>query len=265
MGTIRIKEPPKEMLDMAMSRTGIGRSSIGMENSIGEYFYINLDKLIPFKNQARQSFDDDKIKGLAISIKEYGIRQPLTVVKSVENEGKFEIVSGECRVRAAKLIGLDSVPCIIIPDYSKAESIAIIENIHRSDLHPVELAKAYNSLLQKGSYSSGTEVAASLGVSKSAFYEVLQILKLPETVQQLLIKNGIKSREKIRLLLKSQTPLETLNNMINPKERSGYCRSILRIGMEKGEFLVQKDNLSKLGDFDKKRLKEILNEIFENL
>ena len=137
---------------------------------------------------------------VAISIKEYGIRQPLTVVNSIEYEGKFEIVSGECRVRAANLIGLDSVTCIIISDYSKAESIAIIENIHRSDLHPVELAKAYNSLLQNNSYSSGVEVAASFGVSKSAFYEALQILKLPEVVQQSLIENRIRSREKIRLL-----------------------------------------------------------------
>lgn len=263
MGTIRIKEPPKEMLDMAMTKTG--RSSIGMENSVGEYFYINLDRLIPFKNQARQSFDKGKIEGLAISIKEYGIRQPLTVVKSIEHEGKFEIVSGECRVRAAKLIGLDSVPCIIISDYSKAESIAIIENIHRSDLHPVELAKAYNSLLQNNSYSSGVEVAASLGVSKSAFYEALQILKLPEVVQQSLIENGIRSREKIRLLLKSENPLDTLNNMINPKPRSGYCRSILRIGFEKGEFLIQKDNLFNLKDADKNRLKIILNELINNL
>lgn len=266
MGIVRMKEPSKEMLEIASrSASGQGRSSIGMESSVGEYFYINLNKLIPFKNQARKVFNEEELEQLALSIIEHGIRQPITVVRSQSNSEHFEIVSGERRARAAKMAGLDSVPCIIIPDYSKAEAVAVVENLHRSDLHPVELAKAYDSLLKNSNFSSGAEVAASLGISKSSFYEVIQILKLPESVQQDLLKHEIKSRDQIRKLLKSDDPQKSLNKMIAPATRLGYSRSILRVGLEHGEFSVQKDAIAKLKAVDKEKLKQLLSSILDQL
>lgn len=265
MAQINIRKPSEEMMKLASPSESKGRMSIGMEESVGEYFFINLEKLIPFKNQARRHFDEEELNNLALSIIEYGIRQPLTVVKSPTHEGKFEIVSGERRAKAANLASLNTVPCIIIQDYSKAESIALVENIHRADLHPVELARAYNSLMHNGNFSSGEEVANSLGINKSSFYETLKILKLPESIQEALIEKGIKSRDKLRLLLKSSNPEATFEKMIHPSEKTGYCRSVLKIGMENGKFSVQRGIINSLSTIDKNALKEILLDVIDSL
>lgn len=259
MGTVRIKEPSKTMIDMATpSENNGGRRSIGMENSVGEYFYISLDSLIPFKHQGRKSFNQDELEKLALSIEKYGVRQPLSIVKSEEFSDKFEIVSGERRFRAAKIARLDKIPCIIMGNYKEAESVAIIENIHRADLHPVELAHAYKSLLDNGQFSSGAELIESLGINKSSFYETMKILNLDPDIQQEMLNNNISSREKIRTLLKSNDPMLSLLKMVSPAEKSGYCRSILRVGINQGEFSVQKEAISKLKKQDKEKLKEVL-------
>ena len=263
MATIHTKIPSEEMLRLATPRENRGRVSIGMDDKVGEYFYISLDKLIPFKNQARIHFDKTELDNLAHSISEYGVRQPLTVIRSPEYEGKFEIVSGERRARAAGLIGLDSVPCIIMTDYTKAEAVALIENIHRADLHPVELAKAYKSLCDNRTFSSKEEVANSLGVSRSSFYEALKVLELPAEVQQGLINNNIKSRDKIRLLLKSAHPVDTLTNMLTPVKKSNTSFSVLKIGMKDGNFSVSKGKINALSATNKETLKTILKDILE--
>ncbi len=266
MGTIRIKEPSRAMIDMATpSGNNGGRRSIGMENSVGEYFYISVDSLIPFKHQGRKSFNQDDLEKLALSISTYGVRQPLSIVKSEEFPDKFEIVSGERRLRAAKIAELDKVPCIIINNYKEAESVAIIENIHRADLHPVELAHAYKSLIDNGKFSSGAEIIDSFGINKSSFYETMKILDLDPDVQQEMLNNNISSREKIRTLLRSKDPMLSLLKMISPADKSGYCRSILRVGMERGEFSVQKDAISKLKKQDKEKLKEVLVAIIDEI
>ncbi len=265
MATIHIKAPSEEMLRLATPSENRGRASIGMDDRVGEYFYISLDKLIPFKNQARTYFNKTELDNLAHSISEYGIRQPLTVIKSPEYDGKFEIVSGERRARAAGLVGLDSVPCIIMSDYSRAEAVAIIENIHRSDLHPVELAKAYKSLADNGTFSSKEEVANSLGVSRSSFYEALKVLELPENVQQGLIDNNVRSRDKIRLLLKSSEPADTLKKMLNPVRRSRNSSSVLKIEKKDGNFAVQQNAFKKLTSSEREKLKDILIKLLETL
>ena len=228
-------------------------------------FFISLDKLIPFKKQARRYFDKKELDELALSIIECGVRQPLTVVRSPEDDDKYEIVSGERRAKAAKLAGLNSVPCIILSDYSKAETIAVIENIHRSDLHPVELAKAYSSLLDNGNFSSGEEVANSLGINKSSFYETMQILELPETVQQALIDNGIKSREKMRRLLKSSDPEDTLAKMLHSGIGTSRYRSVIKVGIKGGHPLLQQKNVDNLDDNEKASLKSLLLDIAASL
>ena len=94
-------------------------SSIGMDKFRGEYYHLNVDILVPFKNQVRQVFHQSEIDSLAETIEAHGVRQPLTVLKRAD--GKYEVVSGERRLRAAKSIGLTKVPCIIIEDADQAE------------------------------------------------------------------------------------------------------------------------------------------------
>lgn len=265
MVRINFKSPSEDMMRLAMPSDKAGRFSVGMEKSVGEYFFISLDKLIPFKKQARRHFDKKELDELALSIIECGVRQPLTVVRSPEDGDKYEIVSGERRAKAAKLAGLNSVPCIILSDYAKAETIAVIENIHRSDLHPVELAKAYRSLLDNGNFSSGEEVANSLGINKSSFYETMQILELPEIVQQALIDNGIKSREKMRRLLKSSDPEDTLEKMLHSRSGSSRYRSVIKVGIKGGHPLLQQKNIDNLDDNEKSALKNLLLDIASSL
>lgn len=265
MVRINFKSPSEDMMRLAMPSDKAGRFSVGMEKSVGEYFFISLDKLIPFKKQARRHFDKKELDELALSIIECGVRQPLTVVRSPDNDDKYEIVSGERRAKAAKLAGLNSVPCIILSDYAKAETIAVIENIHRADLHPVELAKAYRSLLDNGSFSSGEEVANSLGINKSSFYETMQILTLPETVQQALIDNGIKSRERMRRLLKSPDPEDALKKMLHSKARSSQCRPVIRIGIKGDHPLLLQKDIDKMNETEKESLKNLLLDIASSL
>lgn len=260
MGNVKYKKASDPFIKMAAPNQDqlTGRKSIGMENAVGEFFYINLEKLIPFKNQAREIFNQEELELLAESIRSFGIRQPLTIVKSPNEDCKFEIISGERRAKAAKIAGLEKVPCMVLDSYKEAETIAIIENLHRSDLHPVELAKAYNSLLEQGSFSSANDLYNALGVNRSAGYEILKILELPQEVQQFLLKNNIRNRDKIRSLLKSKNPLENFSN-IGEKEKKQT--SVMRIFSKGGEFVVQKQAIAKLNNDEKKKLKELLREL----
>jgi ParB family chromosome partitioning protein len=263
MGNVKYKKASDSFIKMA-APDGYqfkGRKSIGMENTVGEFFYIKLEHLIPFKNQAREFFDQEELNLLAESIKNYGVRQPLTVVRSPSFD-KFEIVSGERRAKAAKIAGLESVPCMILENYKEAETVAIIENIHRSDLHPVELAKAYRSLLENGVFSSADNLCNALGVNRSTGYEILKILELPQEVQQFLLKNDIRNREKIRSLLKSKNPLEVLTNSRNKEKKQ---ISVMRIFSKDGEFVIQKQAIMKLNETEKKKLKALLEDLMNLL
>lgn len=181
------------------------RVSTYTEDYRGEYYNIALDKLIPFRNQARRFFDQESLESLALTIKEHGVRQPLTVLPVEERSGYYEIVSGERRYRAALLASLKVVPCIILLDRKKAEEIAIIENVQREDLHPVELMKAYSNLLDQGICSSMQEIADKLGVAKSKVVETLSLKNLTPEVQDTLTSNRVTNRDFLRILTKTPT------------------------------------------------------------
>ena len=208
------------------------RASVGLEDSVGEFFYIDIEKLIPFKEQARENFND--IEELATSISNYGIRQPVTVINSTASDGMFEIVSGERRVRAAKIAGLQKVPCIILKQSDNAEIVGLIENLHRSDLHPLELAKAYKGLLDHAVFKDATTLFSAMGINKDSGYEVLRLLKLPEELQRYLLENNIAARDKIRAVKKKwengqlnisagETQLAEYDNKTERKATIKFC------------------------------------------
>ena len=119
------------------------KSDISIINSGNrfEVIYTDIDKVRPYNEQARTYFDESEIIALSKTIIEHGIRQPLTVIGTDEG---FQVVSGERRLRAAKLAGLKKVPIIIISDDKKAEELSLIENIQRKDLQLVSLLLIYN-------------------------------------------------------------------------------------------------------------------------
>lgn len=199
---------------------------------------------------------------MAESIKNYGVRQPITVVKSLSEEGKFEIVSGERRVRAARIAGLEKIPCIILDDYKKAETIAVIENLHRVDLHPVELARAYKSLLDNGAFDSVEGLFSALGVNRSVGYETLKILELPMSEQQFLLQNNIRNREEIRELFKKEEFSAKRKKIPNDSVKQ---KSVMRISSKNGEFFVQKKRIASLTDVERAKLKTILEDLLSVL
>ena len=187
--------------------------SILTENSYNSIQFISVDRLISFKNQRRSYFDDDKIKTLADTIREHGIRQPLTIIQSDEDPVKFEIVSGERRYLAAKMIGLEKVPCIIIHNKKAAEEIAIIENVQRVDLHPIELGKAYKGLLDNGIVNSRTDLASKIGVPRTQVSEYINFAKLPDSIIFDLVSNDIRSRSVLRKLAKC-SDIDEMNQIV---------------------------------------------------
>lgn len=139
---------------------------------------IPLSKLRPNPDQPRRSFDEAALAELANSLKSHGVIQP--IVAEDAGDGSFIIVAGERRYRAAKMAGLTELPVIVRSfDPQKRLEIALIENVQREDLNPVEEAEAYRSLMSLGGRSQ-EEVADAVGKSRSAVANALRLLKLPE-------------------------------------------------------------------------------------
>ncbi len=158
---------------------------------------VNLDDIIPNRFQPRISFDDQGLKELSASIKEHGIIQPLVLRKLGK---KYEIIAGERRYKAATLAGLTVVPAVISNiDDNKSAEIALVENIQRRDLTPIEEARSYKNLLDKG-YLTQEDLAKKMGLSQPAVANKLRLLNLDDSVQQALLDGKISERHARALL-----------------------------------------------------------------
>ena len=172
---------------------------------------IDLNNISANPKQPRTVFDEDQLTELALSIKEVGLLQP-PVVRSIGN-GKFQLIMGERRFRAAKLAGLKSIPVIIrqtTDDQLLRE--ALIENIHRSQLNPLEEGAAYQQLLNDFSYTHD-ELAAKLSKSRPAITNTMRLLNLPPAVQRK-VAAGVISAGHARALL-SLTDEKEIENLAN--------------------------------------------------
>ena len=151
---------------------------------------VKINEVEPNREQPRKDFNEDALIELSESIKQYGVIQPL-IVK--DRQGYYEIVAGERRWRAAKMAGLKEVP-VIIKDYTEQEiaEIALIENLQREDLNPIEEALAYQRLLTEF-HMKQDELAEKISKSRVAVTNALRLLKLSEKVQQMLIDDMISS------------------------------------------------------------------------
>lgn len=150
---------------------------------------LNISQIQPSRFQPRQTFTPEKIEELANSIKEKGIIQPI-LVRQIDGNN-FEVIAGERRFRAAKHLGISEIPAIVrrVPDAQVLE-MAIIENIQREDLNPLEEAKAYQRLGQEFGLTQDT-IAARVGKDKSSISNLLRLLNLPTMIQDYLQKNLI--------------------------------------------------------------------------
>jgi ParB family chromosome partitioning protein len=151
-------------------------------------FYVELSKIQRNVNQPRRRFDEATLASLAESVKEAGLIQPI-VVKQVDDH--YQVIAGERRFRAAQLAGLKTVPVILRRvDALQQSQIALIENIHREDLNPIDRAAAYRNIIQQLGLTHA-ELAARLGEERSGIANYLRLLDLPEQVQSLVVQGSV--------------------------------------------------------------------------
>ena len=171
---------------------GMGLDAIFDDNTLEEkesIRHVRLTEVEPNKNQPRKRFDDAEIQTLADSIREHGLIQPITVRSIVD--GRYQIVAGERRWRACKMAGVSEIPIIVreLSDEDTAK-IALIENVQRADLNPIEEAAAYKQLIEQYGVTQEA-IAKMVGKSRSVIANSVRLLNLPEEVQDMLKNDEI--------------------------------------------------------------------------
>ena len=194
-----------------------------------EIVEIDIYELRPNPYQPRTEFDMEKLEELSSSIKEHGVIQPIIVKKSIKG---YEIIAGERRYRASKLAGLESIPAIVRPftDDQMAE-VALLENIQRENLNPIEEAVAYKQLLEKRNLTHET-LSIKVGKSRSHITNILGLLRLPDEVKELVSKGKI-TMGHARTLSKLENPEEIIKLAKQIDEDSITVRNIEEISKEK--------------------------------
>ena len=182
------------MMNPFKTKRGLGRglsSLIGDVDSKPIKNKISISSIIRNKFQPRKNFDKGKMEELTNSIKERGIIQPIIVRKSSDQSNKFEIIAGERRWQAAQSAGLHEVPVVEIEaDNLKSLELAIVENVQRSDLNPIEEAQGYKRLIDEFGYDQ-EKVSKFIGKSRSHVTNFLRLLSLPKEVLNLIEENKI--------------------------------------------------------------------------
>ena len=171
---------------------------------LGRIIDVRTSEITPNPGQPRKHFPTEELTALAKSISQNGVIQPLTVRKTREG---FELISGERRLRASKLAGLLTVPCIVVKaDEKRSAVMALIENIQRSDLDCFEEARAISRLIEEEGLSR-EEVSVRLSMAQSTLANKLRILKLSEEEQRIITRSGLTERHARALLKLTEEPL----------------------------------------------------------
>lgn len=188
---------------------------------------LKLTEIEPNKGQPRKEFDDDALHDLADSISKYGVLQPL-MVRPLSNGG-YQLVAGERRWRASRMAGLKTVP-VVIRELSDTETmeIALIENLQREDLNPLEEAQGYKTLMEEYNLTQ-EQVSESVGKSRSAVANALRLLNLPEKVQKLVQSGDISAGHARTLLSIGEDKLDMALELI---KKGASVREIERLAKD---------------------------------
>lgn len=207
-----------------------------MENS--EVVQLYLDDIIPNRFQPREVFNDQALKELAISIREHGVIQPILVRKFGE---KYEIIAGERRYKASTMAGLTKIPAIVKNlDDKESSKVALIENLQRRDLTPIEEARTYQKILDLDEMTQ-EELAKTMGKSQSAVSNKLRLLSLPDEIQEALLKEEISERHARSLLnvedknIQLDLLKEIVNNKMTVRELDSKIKKLSSDGSSEDE------------------------------
>jgi len=227
-----------------MAKRGLGRGLNALIPSMGKpsesesnvIVELSLDSIVPNRNQPRNNFDDDSLNDLAESIKEFGVIQPI-VVRKLNKKDKYEIIVGERRYRATKKTSINTIPSIIVKNVNDVSSLemALIENLHRDDLNPMEKAYTFKQLIDEFKITHD-KLSKRIGKSRAAITNSLRLLFLPAEVQRLIGEGklsegharsllGIEEEKRVRvanLIVKNGLSVRDVEKMAGRnKERKG--------------------------------------------
>lgn len=213
---------------------------------------IDLSELRSNPYQPRKVFDDEKLEELATSIKEYGVIEPIIVKKSIKG---YEIVAGERRTKASKIAGKTTIPAII-RDFNDTQmmEIALIENIQRENLNPIEEANAYEKILTAENITQ-EELAKKFGKSRSYITNILGILRLPENVKNYVIEGKL-----------SLGHARTLSKLENPEQINRIAEKIISEGLNvrETEKIANQEDIPKINKINRNST-NIRYTIYENI
>lgn len=212
---------------------------------------VKIIEIEPNKDQPRRSFPTESIEELAKSIEKYGVIQPIIVTKQ---DGYYEIVAGERRWRAAKKAGLKEMPCIVREDDSRTnKEIALIENIQREDLNPIDKARGFRQLLDDYGMTQ-QQLADTIGLNRSTVTNVLRLLNLDERVMQLAIEGKI-----------SETHCRSLLAYTEPDEQYEMALRIIEKGESVNDLEKRVQAKKKVPKKDEARREAICRDIEDSL
>lgn len=254
-----MNEIRKQALGRGLSSLLTSSEEEAKEGSQSPSLSIALDNILPGRHQPRHYFSEEELFALSSSIKEKGVLQPILVRPHAEHQGKFEIVAGERRWRAAQKAGLTHIPALI-KEFSDVEALeaGLLENIQRQDLNPIEEAEGYRRLAEEFHHTQES-LARILGKSRSHIANILRLLTLPKNVKNYLIEGKLSAGHG-RALVGIKNP-EHLANFIIEKNLSVRQAEILSkkdiSKISKGNFI----NISREQDSEKEILRQHLSEL----
>ena len=226
------------MINPFKSKKGLGR---GLSSLIGDSELsdgkskISVSSIVRNKYQPRKKFDKESLEELTNSIKERGMIQPIVVRRSEDQDEKYEIVAGERRWQAAQNAGLHEVPAIIIKaDNLKSLEFAIIENVQRKDLNPIEEAEGYKRLIDDFRYDH-EKVARFIGKSRAHISNCLRLLSLPKEVIELIIEEKI-SQGHAKILVGLENALLLAKKVISKKLSVRQTENLVRLIKSKKNY-----------------------------
>ena len=224
-------------------KKGLGRglsSLIGEAKVEPEKNQLQISDLVPNKYQPRKIFDENNLIDLTNSIKERGMIQPIIVRKSNDSEGKFEIIAGERRWLAAQKAGLHNVPVVITEaDDLKSLEFAIVENVQRHDLNPLEEAQGYKRLINEFSYDQ-EKVSKFIGKSRSHITNSMRLLNLPDDVIKLIETQKLTAGH-AKILVGLDNASFVANKIIEKKLSVRQAENFVKIFKNKKKSSLTKD------------------------
>ena len=238
------------MINPFKSKKGLGRglsSLIGDSGTNSINNKISISSIIPNRYQPRKNFEKESLEELTNSIRERGIIQPLIVRKAEGQNEKYELIAGERRWQAAQNAGLHDVPVIVIEaDNLKSLEFAIVENVQRKDLNPIEEANGYKRLIDEFNYDQ-EKVSKFIGKSRGHVANCIRLLSLPDEVIKLVEENKL-SQGHAKILVSTENALFLAKKIINKKLSVRQSENLVRLLNSKGKvkFKPQDSNIKEL-------------------